>query len=109
MVRSNLYELVHSKDVAMIKNQLSLTATNGKKGEVVDVNVAPVVKENVEKSGKLCPGAKRSFLCRMKRGAKLENFEKPHTIESSETSSNARKTKGNVPVDEKNHILSELF
>ena len=101
MVGFDFYELVHNKDVSMVKAQLSTTASDIKEDKF-DVKKPSALKEVIENSGSLCPGAKRSFLCRMKMGTKMEN------VKNVATNTSIRKTKANVFVDDKNPILSKI-
>ena len=99
MVQKNLYDMVHPKDIPMIKKQLTAIVSNTKKGEAADINSTPDLKETVENSGILCPGAKRSFLCRMNSGVK---------VKSGNTFEKTGEATGNVPeVD--NYILSKFY
>lgn len=102
MVGFDFYELVHSKDVSMMKTQLSITASDSKE-EKSDPKKSSILKEGLENCVNLCPGAKRSFLCRMKKGAKLEDLKNLGTKPS------IRKTKANVLVDETDPVLSKIL
>ncbi|CAB4020671.1 Aryl hydrocarbon receptor nuclear translocator 1 [Paramuricea clavata] len=98
MVGFDFYEFVHRKDITMVKNQLSTTASESKEEKTIPKN-SSILKEGIEISGNLCPGAKRSFLCRMKKGAKADD------IMSMGTKTSITKTKGNVMVDETDPVL----
>ena len=100
MVGFGFYDLVHSKDVSMVKAQLDTTVSDTKEGKT-DSKKYPVSNEIIENSGCLCPGAKRSFLCHMKKGAEAEDKM------SMGTKTSIRKTKTNVSLDEKENVLSK--
>lgn len=102
MVGFDFYELVHKKDVSMVKTQLYTTSSDMKE-EKLDVKKSSMLKEEIDGSDNICPGAKRSFLCRMKKGAMADDVKNIGTKISS------RKTKTNVLLDEKDLILSEIF
>ena len=95
MVGLDFYEFVHRKDITMVKTQLSTTASVCKEEKTVSKN-SSILKEGIQNSGNLCPGAKRSFLCRMKKGAIMG------------TKTSITKTKGNVMVDETDPVLSKI-
>ncbi|XP_028410576.1 protein cycle-like isoform X2 [Dendronephthya gigantea] len=97
MIGFDFYELVHSKDVAMVKTQLSTTASEGK-DEKSYIKKPDVVEESIGNAENLCPGAKRSFLCRMKKVTNAED------IKNMGTKSTTRKTKANVFVDDNDTV-----
>ena len=101
MIGSDFYELVHSRDVAMVKTQLSTTASESRE-EITDIQKPDVFKISIGNAETLCPGAKRSFLCRMKKGAKAED------IKNITTKANNRKTQANVFVDDNDPVLSKI-
>ncbi|CAB4023334.1 Scavenger receptor cysteine-rich type 1 M130 [Paramuricea clavata] len=102
MVGFDFYEFVHRKDLTMVKTQLATTASESNE-EKTDSKNSFILEEGIENSGNLCPGAKRSFLCRMKKGAKADD------IMSMGTKTSITKTKGNVMVDETDPILSYTY
>ena len=102
MMGFDFFELVHSKDVPMVKTQLSTTASDSKE-EKNESKMSSSLKDGMENSENLCPGAKRSFLCRMKKGVKAEDME------NMGTKATIRKTKANVLVDEKYPVLSKFL
>ncbi|XP_044745725.1 protein cycle [Coccinella septempunctata] len=55
LLRQSLFDIVHPKDVAKVKEQLSSSEHN------------PREKFMGSRISRLCPGARRSFFCRMKR------------------------------------------
>ena len=100
MIGFDFYELVHGKDVAMVKTQLSTTASESKE-EKTDLKKPDVFKENIGNAEGISPGAKRSFLCRMKKGAKAED------IKNMATKASTRKTKSNVFIDDNDPVPSK--
>ncbi|CAB4013007.1 reverse transcriptase [Paramuricea clavata] len=101
MVGFDFYEFVHRKDITMVKTQLATTASESKEEETDSKN-SFILEEGIENSGNLCPGAKRSFLCRMKKGAKAD------VVISLGTNTSIAKTKGTVMVDETDPVLSKI-
>lgn len=93
---------MHSKDIAMVKTQLSITASDSKEEKSV-CEKSSILKEGMEKSDNLCPGAKRSFLCRMKKAAKAEN------LLTTGAKTSIKRTKANVMVDDRDTVLSKIF
>ena len=102
MVGFDFYELVHKKDVSMVKTQLYTTSSDVKE-EKLDVKKSSMLKEEINSSDNICPGAKRSFLCRMKKGATADD------VKNIGTKTSSRKTKTNALLDEKDPILSQIF
>jgi hypothetical protein len=102
MVGFNFYELVHSKDVSMVKTQLFTTVSDSKE-EKSDPQKVPLLNELIENSGDLCPGAKRSFLCHMKKGGK------PEDKIGMGTKTSLRKSKPDVLLNEGESVLSKYL
>lgn len=100
MVGFDFYELVHSKDLSMVKSQLYTTSSDIKE-ETLDVKKSSMLKEEIDSSDNICPGAKRSFVCRMKIGATADD------VKNIGTKTSSRKTKTNLCLDEKDPVLSE--
>ena len=100
MVGLDFCEFVHRKDITMVKTQLSTTVSEEEEKTVSKNSF--ILKEVIENSGNLCPGAKRSFICRMKKAAK------EHGTMSMGTKTSTTKTKGNVMVDETDPVLSKI-
>ena len=101
MVGFDFYELVHNKDVSMVKSQLYTTSSDIKE-EKLNVKKSSMLKEEIDNSDNICPGAKRSFLCRVKTGATADD------VKNIATKTSSRKTKPNVFLDEKDPVLSEI-
>jgi hypothetical protein len=100
MVGFDFCEFVHRKDITMVKTQLSTTVSEEEEKTVSKNSF--ILKEVIENSGNLCPGAKRSFICRMKKAAKADGIMRMGTKTS------ITKTKGNVMADETDHVISKI-
>ncbi|XP_028410585.1 protein cycle-like [Dendronephthya gigantea] len=98
MVGLDFYELVHDEDVAMVRTHIS-TAVSESKDRETEVKKSDVFEESIRNAANLCPGAKRSFLCRMKKVANAED------IKNMGTKTTIWRTKKYVFVDDNDPIL----
>ncbi|OAF71575.1 Aryl hydrocarbon receptor nuclear translocator-like protein 2 [Intoshia linei] len=69
---SSIFDLIHSEDVHKVKTELSTSDTNLSNNRVLDVKTGTLKKEQNSNSPKQCVGSRRSFICRMKRGEKMD-------------------------------------
>ena len=66
LVGHSFFDLVHPKDMAKVKEQLSFSDTMAR-GNVPSPKANAIAKhEATTRPGHLCSGARRSFFCRMK-------------------------------------------
>lgn len=65
---SSLYDQLHPDDGDKLREQLS-TAENNNTGRMLDLKTGTVKKEGQQSSVRMCMGARRSFICRMRCGS----------------------------------------
>ncbi|KAM6968212.1 aryl hydrocarbon receptor nuclear translocator [Aplochiton taeniatus] len=69
---SSLYDQLHPDDVDKLREQLSTAENtgngNGNAGRMLDLKTGTVKKEGQQSSVRMCMGARRSFICRMRCG-----------------------------------------
>uniref|UniRef100_A0A674D439 Aryl hydrocarbon receptor nuclear translocator n=1 Tax=Salmo trutta TaxID=8032 RepID=A0A674D439_SALTR len=65
---SLLYDQLHPDDGDKLREQLS-TAENNNTGRMLDLKTGTVKKEGQQSSVRMCMGARRSFICRMRCGS----------------------------------------